>query len=352
MEPPRQNSFAFDLGPAEQDALERELRSGNYRPAEVAYARAAGDRPDCRIVLYRSGKCVAQGRGAADWVAFVLEPRILGALVSGYDEVRRPEEYEPHMGVDESGKGDFFGPLVIAAAYVDRSTIDALKRLRVRDSKTIGSDRAAREMARGIRETLGPAWALVPIGPRAYNRLYASMGNVNRILGWGHARAIENLLEKVPGCPRAVADQFGPEDRIRRALLQHGRRIQLVQRPRAESDIAVAAASVLARAAFVDALDRMASDLGQPLPKGASPAVKAAAAALLASRPPEILLDTAKCHFRTTDEVLAAAGLTRAALGPDGRAVSRPRQPRRAAAPGVAAAADPAADPAEEEGAT
>ena len=316
-------SFTFKLDAAQQRRLAEELRAGNYQPVEVPYARIAGKRPDCQIALYESGKCLVQGQGAADWVAFVLEPQILGAVAVGYDRELHPEAFAPHMGIDESGKGDFFGPMVIAAAYVDADLATVFQRLGVRDSKQISSDRKALDLAEAIRRELRGRFALVKIGPRAYNRLYAKMGSVNLILAWGHARAIENLLDRVPDCPRAVADQFGPERQIREALMKAGKRIALEQRPRAESDLAVAAASILARAEFLLALKQLERDYGQPFPKGASPEARAAAEQLVRARGPEILLDVAKCHFRTADQVLEAAGHTRADLGPNGQAVSK-----------------------------
>lgn len=320
---PAPTSFSFKLDAAQQQRLERELRHGNYRPVEVPYARVAGKRPDCQITLYESGKCLVQGKGAADWVAFVLEPQILGGVVTGYDRELHPETFAPHMGVDESGKGDFFGPLVIASAFVDANLAAEFQRLGVRDSKTLSSDRRALEMADAIRRASGGRFAVVKIGPRAYNRLYAKMGSVNAILAWGHARAIENLLERVPDCPRAVADQFGPERQIQQALMRAARKIALEQRPRAESDPAVAAASVLARAEFLLVLRRLEEEYGRPFPKGASPEVRAAAEALVRERGPHVLLDVAKCHFRTADEALEAAGHRRAELGPEGQAVSK-----------------------------
>ena len=329
---PSRTSYTFALSPDQQAAVLQELRRGNYTPVTVPHARAAGDRPGCRIVLYASGKCLVQGRNAREWVEFVLEPQILGAVATGYDDVRDPDARRPHMGIDESGKGDFFGPLVIAAAYVDEPIVRELKRMNVRDSKTITSDRKALEMGRELRQLLRDRHVLVSIGPRAYNRLYASIGSVNRLLAWGHARAIENLLAKVPDCPRAVADQFGPERQIRQALLKAGRSIELIQRTKAESDPAVAAASVLARAAFLEALARLREDFGGAFPKGASEAVRQDAGSLISRKGPAVLLDVAKCHFRTADQVLAAAGHTRADLGPEGQAVSKAA--RDDAAPG------------------
>ena len=171
MTPNRPTSFSYTLDARQQAALEAELQKGNYTPVRIPYARAAGDRPDCRVVLYQSGKCVAQGKGAADWVSFVLEPNILGAAALGYEDQVDPSALEPHMGIDESGKGDFFVPLVIAAAYTDAHLIPALRKLGVKDSKRISTDARARAIGRELKSLLQGRHSLVVIGPRAYNRL-------------------------------------------------------------------------------------------------------------------------------------------------------------------------------------
>jgi ribonuclease HIII len=315
-------SYTFALTLPQQEAAAKHLREGNYRPLEVPYTRAAADGPDCKIMLYTSGKLVVQGQGAEDWVLFTLEPEILGQAKVGYEDVLDPSLVQPHMGVDESGKGDFFGPMVIAAAYVDPALADTFRKLNVRDSKRITTDRAALDLADAIAKALGDRFAIVAIGPAAYNKLYRTMGSVNRILAWGHARAIENLLDKVPGCPRALSDQFGPTRQIEQALLKKGRAIKLEQRTKAESDPAVAAASILARAGFLRALRTLGTRHGVELPKGASEQTRKAGVELVRKHGPVVLIETAKCHFRTTDQVLAEAGHARKELGPDGQAVS------------------------------
>ncbi len=307
-------SFTYKLDQGQQQALERILRSGNYQPREVPYTVVAVEAEKCNVSLYTSGKCLVQGKGAADWITFVLEPQVLKTATLGYEEVLDPESLKPHMGVDESGKGDFFGPLVIASAYVDQSIIPQFKELDVKDSKNIKSDKKALAIASKIRGILGKRFSLVAIGPNAYNRLYASMGNVNRVLAWGHARVIENLLEVVPACPRAIADQFGPKQRIEQALMKKGRAIELIQRTKAESDIAVAAASILARAAFLEALRKMSEKYAIKIPKGASAQVREIAEKMVEQHGPQMLLETVKCHFRTTDQVLAARGMDRSVL--------------------------------------
>ncbi|MCX7009799.1 MAG: ribonuclease HIII [Kiritimatiellaeota bacterium] len=290
---------------------------GNYRPRTVPYAMLAAEGRDCQITLYHSGKLVVQGRGAAEWIEFVLEPEVLGQAQLGYANVLHPELVAAHMGIDESGKGDFFGPLVIAAAYVDPQLAGEFQKLNVRDSKTITSDRIAEKMAADIRKLLGRRFSIVAIGPRAYNRLYAGFKNVNRLLAWGHARAIENLLAAVPDCPRALAAQFGPKHRIATALKARGIKIKLEQRHKAESDPAVAAASVLARAGFLHGLRELGQKAGVDLPKGASHQVQDAAKQFIAKHGPAALGDVAKLHFKTTDHVLVSLGLTRSALAED-----------------------------------
>jgi len=319
----QKNSFTYKLTAEQQSALKILLHTGNYRPREVEHAIAAAEGDHCNIVLYKSGKCLVQGKGAQDWVTFVLEPQILKDVSLGYEEVLNPEINSPHMGIDESGKGDFFGPLVIAAAYVDEEIIAHFRDMDIRDSKTISSDRKAEGIAKDLRNLLGPKFAIITIGPRAYNRLYAKMRNVNKILAWGHARAIENLLEKVPECPRAISDQFGPTRQIEQALMKKGRNIHLVQMPKAESDPAVAAASILARAGFLNALRKMREQFSVDIPKGASAHVQEIAHELVEKNGPEVLLDTVKCHFKTTDAVLAKSSMERSVLGPEGAAISK-----------------------------
>lgn len=307
----QKNSFTFPLSPAQQELLATLLSEGNYRPVEVPYTRIAVQGEQVNIALYTSGKCVVQGKGAAEWVTYNLEPMVLGEARLGYEDVHDPMASQPHMGIDESGKGDFFGPLVVAAAYVDQGLVDKLRSLNVRDSKAITSDRVAEDLAEKITELLGPRQTIVTIGPAAYNRMYGKMKNVNTLLAWGHARAIENLLEAVPDCPRALSDQFGPAHRIEKALMEKGKRIKLEQRPKAESDPAVAAASILARAGFLRALRSMGQKYGVKIPKGASAQTRQVAVDLVTRHGPAVLLESCKGHFRTADEVLAAAGHSR-----------------------------------------
>jgi len=204
------------------------------------------------------------------------------------------------IGIDESGKGDYFGPLVIAAVFVTPALEQDLALMQVRDSKKI-SDGRILELAPDIR-LLCPH-SLVAIGPQRYNELYAKIKNLNRLLAWGHARALENLLQQVE-CDLAIADQFGDERLILNALQVKGKQIRLVQRTKAESDLAVAAASILARAEFLQRLDRLSQELNTTLPKGASPAVELAGRMVVKKYGRDRLGTVAKLHFKTTKQVL------------------------------------------------
>ncbi|MFQ3669122.1 MAG: ribonuclease HIII [Fimbriimonadaceae bacterium] len=203
-----------------------------------------------------------------------------------------------HIGVDESGKGDFFGPLVIAACFVGPEHLAELEG--VKDSKKL-TDPLALKLSGKIKAVC--PHAVVAIGPPKYNELYAKIGNLNRLLAWGHARALENVLEKRP-CRLAISDQFADPSGLRRALMAKGREIELRSMVRAESDIAVAAASVLARAEFLRRLERLGAEFGIDLPKGASPPVVAAGRRFVAQHGRDKLGEVAKLHFKTTQAVL------------------------------------------------
>jgi ribonuclease HIII len=208
-----------------------------------------------------------------------------------------------HIGTDESGKGDYFGPVVIAGVFLPEGQEDVLREFGVIDSKRT-SDGRARELAEIIRK--GYTHSVVSIGPERYNELYEKLRNLNRILAWGHSRAIENILEKVP-CRLAITDQFGDKAFVMNALMKKGKRLELVQRPKAEEDMAVAAASLVARAEFLKRLHFLSLDVGVDLPKGASSLVEEAGAELVRLHGAQVLDKVAKKHFKTTGRVLNLA---------------------------------------------
>jgi ribonuclease HIII len=145
---------------------------------------------------------------------------------------------------------------------------------------------------------------VVPIEPKRYNELYAKVKNLNRLLAWGHAWTLENMLEKV-SCDLAVVDKFGDESYLNTVLREKGREITIVQQTHAEEDISVAAASILARAEFVRRMEQLSKRVGKALPKGASdPSIVTVGRELVAEHGKDVLAEIAKLHFKTTEVIL------------------------------------------------
>ncbi len=279
------------------------LTEGGWKFEPRPYTIYFAQKDRLTVAVYEKGpKCVVQGRGTEDFVRFTLEPEIIGEAKLGYEEIHNPVMFEPHFGIDESGKGDFFGPLVIAGAYTDRESTHALREAGIVDSKRITSDARIRELAKVIRETEGVAFSSITLAPEKYNTLYKKFGNLNRMLGWGHAKVIENLLDLRPECPRALSDQFADPSLIERMFKEKGR-IKLESRTKAESDTAVAAASILARERFINWLRDTGREIGVPLLKGVSGPVKDTGRELVKRFGGDVLLRVAKVHFRTAHEV-------------------------------------------------
>jgi len=298
------SSYTCKLTDEQASALDAALRARNWKPRTVPYARFAFESDKANVVFYESGKLVVQGKGTQEFIEFLLEPEILKQARLGYETVLNPELLLPRIGVDESGKGDFFGPLCIAGVYINENVIKAWQGAGIRDSKNISSDKKIAELAEKIRKTPGCVVDSVTIGNEAYNRLYTRMKSVNTILAWGHARVIENLMgqrqQMNPVPVKAISDQFASsKEVVAKALMSLGREIELVQRHKAEEDLAVAAASILARDGFVKGLTKLEKQFNQELPKGASSAVDEAAKKFVAEHGADNLPKIAKVHFRT-----------------------------------------------------
>src|SRR2546430_6774980 len=245
-------SYTCTLAEPEARALEEYLRAHGYEFRQAPYARFAAEKEKVNVVFYESGKLVVQGKGTQDFVEFVLEPGILKQARLGYETVLNPELLLPRLGVDESGKGDFFGPLCVAGVYVNESVVKAWENSGIRDSKDISSDSKIAELTKLIRDTPGCVTSVVPIGNEAYNRLYRRMKSVNAILAWGHARAIENLMGQKhrmnPPPVRAISDQFAANKAtVANALMSLGRAVVLDRRHKQRGGRARNSASMLAR---------------------------------------------------------------------------------------------------------
>jgi len=217
-----------------------------------------------------------------------------------YPEIIEPESY---IGIDESGKGDYFGPLVIAGVFVNNEIKKKLIKIGVKDSKEL-SDYQIKKIAIQIKNISSIKYNVVTINPEKYNQLYEKIRNVNKLLGWGHARVLENLLHKVE-TEDAISDKFGNENLIKSNLMSKGRKINLHQTTKGERFTAVAAASILAREKFITWFEEQQKKLYTTLPKGASLLVEEAAKKLRDSYGEEFLSKVAKIHFKTTKKIIS-----------------------------------------------
>jgi ribonuclease HIII len=310
-EPPKKiASYTVKLDDAQMGKLRAVLEARGWTPFDVAYTRFAfkADHLKVNVSAYTSGKVVIAGKGTEDFVRDVIEPEVTGAAKLGYDDVLHPEWFESHAGLDESGKGDFFGPVIAATVIADKSAIEGWMKEGVKDSKKITEPQIMRLDAI-IRNTKGVAVRTCFCGMPKYNELMSRPGaNLNRLLAWQHATALEQALAQKP-VPWGLLDQFSEQPLVQRELAKKGvKDFDLKMRTKAEEDPVVAAASIVARAEFVRQMHTLSKQLGEKLQKGAGPLVKEQGARIIAKLGARALGDFAKLHFRTAYEVVAAAG--------------------------------------------
>ncbi len=266
-----------------------------------------------RLVLkqYQKGTLMIQGRAGhlLQVILHVLSPFLNDSAETSRDGTGGAKTRNlslPHIGSDESGKGDYFGPLVVGGVLVETGSWEILSGLGIKDSKKLG-DARCRKLAAEIRKVCVERYCEVIIPPERYNTLYEEFRregrNLNHLLAWAHARAIESLLDRTP-CQLAVADQFGNEYYIRSRLMNKGRGIELIQEHKGERNLAVAAASILARDRFLEYLDRLSAEAGMTLPRGAGAPVVEAALKYVERHGADRLAAVAKLHHKTTARVV------------------------------------------------
>jgi ribonuclease HIII len=296
---PNSSSFSakVDLGISQK--LIKDLKDQGFELSKPQYTVFAAKKKGLSCTLYESGKLLVQGKEASSFVEFYLEPEILGKFMYSYGHLEI--DTTPRIGIDEAGKGDFFGPLCIAGVYASSEGIAQLRELGVKDSKTM-SDKIIIKMAQKIKAAC--PHHIIRINPLKYNELYGKFRNLNHLLAWGHATAIESL-HKETQCSNVLVDQFAAEKVVLTALDRKGLKLTVTQRHRAEEDLVVAAASILARQAFLDGLDRLGKEFSITLPKGASLATIKAGAKFALKYGQEALIKVGKLHFKTLDAILS-----------------------------------------------
>lgn len=352
-----QATCTLALGPFDEPQV-RALIAGpgvEFEPLEHAFWKAR--MPDAVVCFYRSGKLVIQGRTAEPLAARIalstgarlVQPKapkppptmptareetapgdpLAAATVAapessrgavavdtaGNGDVPTPALYRHAVaalgspspavwiGIDETGKGDYFGPLVCVAACVRRRDLAWLAEMGVGDSKQM-TDHRVTELAKIIKPAI--RHQVLVLSPPKYNELYAKFRNLNRLLAWCHATASEKLAEG-SDAEVILSDQFAPTRIVPGFFKGHAKTLRYLQRPRAEDDPAVGAASVIARAEFVFRIAALAKEHGVELPKGAGSPVVHAGRRIVRERGPAFLDEVAKVHFKTTEQIGARA---------------------------------------------
>jgi ribonuclease HIII len=303
-------SYTAKLDDTQMEKLRAICEARGWTPFEVAYTRFAfkADHLKVNVSAYTSGKVVVAGKGTEDFVRDTLEPEVIGAARLGYDEVLHPDWFESHAGLDESGKGDFFGPVIAATVIADKPAIDAWRAAGVQDSKKIAEMQIIK-LDKLIRETKGVIVRTCFCGMPKYNELMSRpKANLNSLLAWQHATALEQALA-AKRVPWGLLDQFSKSPLVQRELARKKvENFELRMRTKAEEDPVVAAASVVARAEFVRQMHALSKKFGAKLQKGAGPQVKVQALEIIQKFGARALNEFAKLHFRTAYEVVKEAG--------------------------------------------
>lgn len=306
--PQRLASYTVTLTDAQLDKLRDWCAGRGWEEKAVPYARFGFKGPEVNVTGYESRKVVIAGKGTEHFVSMTLEPEITGEAKLGYDEALNPDWFEPHAGLDESGKGDFFGPVVAATVIADTAAIRALVAAGVKDSKKI-ADSQIMKLDQIVRQTKGATVETSAFGMTKYNEFMSRpRANLNTLLAWQHGIALIKALQKQP-VERGLLDQFTKTPLVQNELKRKGiTHFTLDMRTKAESDPVVAAASIVARAEYVRIMRRLSTQFGAPLQKGASAAVKVQAVEIMNKFGARALGQFAKLHFRTAYEVVKAEG--------------------------------------------
>lgn len=299
--PKKQNLYTIKLSNEQMDELGDWLDDRGWFFYDVAHSLFAYKGDQVNVVGYKSGKLVVQGKKTEEFVQDILETHVTKTPVLGYDEVNNPQWFESHAGLDESGKGDIFGPLVVCTVIADGKMVKYWMDQGIKDSKRITSDKSILKLAKIISETPGIVFKTGYARMSKYNELYDKIGNMNRLLAWFHAKALEDAFNRKP-VKWGLLDQFTKQPLVQRQFQADN--FELKMQTKAESDPVVAAASILARAVYVKQMDKLSEECGFELKKGASAEVKKLLYKVVDKHGLEALGNFAKLHFKPCQELL------------------------------------------------
>lgn len=291
------SSLVITLNAKQQETLHHYVKEMGFDLSSPPHTLFCAKKKGLTCTLYLSGKLVIQGKESKDFIEFYLEPEILHNFHLSYPD--KQQDMHSHIGVDESGKGDLFGPLCIAGVFVRKDQFDFLESKGVKDSKKL-EDPVIQQLARVIKKEC--IYHIVKINPLKYNQIYKEFNNLNTLLAWGHATVIEQLTHKA-NCNEVIIDQFANEQVVEKALKRKALTVHLTQRHRAEEDLAVAAASILARDTYLEGLKQLGDSINMILPKGCSHNVITVGREIARRFGQEKLPELCKMHFKTLNSI-------------------------------------------------
>jgi len=289
-------TFSTKIDVQLSDKIMQDLQDQGFAITKPSHTFFSAKKTGLICTLYESGKLVVQGKQLKEFMEFYIEPYVL----KDFPFTHAPLDDTARIGSDEAGKGDFFGPLCVAAVFAEGDMVKRLKKIGVRDSKGM-NDKKIAALAKQIKKEF--PHHIVKISPAKYNELYAKFTNLNNLLAWAHSAAIMNLVDET-GCEKVIVDQFAAEFVMDRAMKSKHPGIELIQRHRGEEDVVVAAGSILARTTFVEGLDALSQQYEITFPKGGGKSTIEFGREFVSRYGPEELSQVSKLHFKNRDAIL------------------------------------------------
>ena len=269
------------------------------RDKKIPYAIFQAQEEDTVITLYESGKAMFQGISAD------VDASMWAMLQDKKEETNNEEDlyHITSIGSDEVGTGDYFGPVVVCAAYVNIEDIKFLEKLKVKDSKQTTDD-YIRKIAPTIAKKID--YELLVLSNKEYNEKYKTIKNINKIKAIMHNKVLYTLHQRHSNCNKIIIDEFAKENSYFNYLKEVTNvEKNLIFTPKAENkNMAVGAAAILARFTFLEIMDKLSDKYHEPLLKGASSEVDKQAERLIEKYGKEVLEDIAKLHFINTERIL------------------------------------------------
>ena len=289
--------FSTKIDPGLVSKLKEDLLAQEFILTQPNYTQFQAKKKGISLTLYESGVLTVQGKEKDSFLEFYLEPEILQDF--SYTHPTANIDTTARIGIDEAGKGDFFGPLCTVGVYATGPQIEKLAEIGVKDSKRF-NDASILKIGKEIQKIVTSHSVI--IFPEKYNELYGKIKNLNHLLAWCHITCMEALSKKT-GCNKVILDQFAHESLIINFLKKKKLSLEVTQIVRAEADVVVASASILARMAFVQGIDKLSEKWNLTFPKGASQKVLEVGKEFCFRNGMDKLPLVAKKHFKTFGEI-------------------------------------------------